>query len=87
MIGACQSVDNCRLFVGGIPKNKKKDEIFEEMTKVTEGVVDVIVYPSAADKTKNRGFSFVEYKDHKAAAMARRKLMPGLIVSLVLHVS
>ena len=49
----------------------------EEMKKVTEGVVDVIVYPSAADKTKNRGFSFVEYKDHKAAAMARRKLMPG----------
>ena len=87
MIGACQSVDNCRLFVGGIPKNKKKDEIFEEMTKVTEGVVDVIVYPSAADKTKNRGFSFVEYKDHKAAAMARRKLMPGLIFSLLLHVS
>ena len=37
------------------------------MRKVTEGVVDVIVYPSAADKTKNRGFSFVEYKDHKAA--------------------
>lgn len=79
LLGACQSVDNCRLFVGGIPKNKKKDEIFEEMTKVTEGVVDVIVYPSAADKTKNRGFSFVEYKDHKAAAMARRKLMPGRI--------
>ena len=77
--GACQSVDNCRLFVGGIPKNKKKDEIMEEMKKVTEGVVDVIVYPSAADKTKNRGFSFVEYKDHKAAAMARRKLMPGRI--------
>lgn len=43
------------------------------------GVVDVIVYPSAADKSKNRGFSFVEYKDHKAAAMARRKLMPGRI--------
>lgn len=77
LLGACQSVDNCRLFVGGIPKNKKKDEIFEEMQKVTEGVVDVIVYPSAADKTKNRGFSFVEYNDHKAAAMARRKLMPG----------
>lgn len=79
LLGACQSVDNCRLFVGGIPKNKKKDEIMEEMKKVTEGVVDVIVYPSAADKTKNRGFSFVEYKDHKAAAMARRKLMPGRI--------
>jgi hypothetical protein len=62
LLGACQSVDNCRLFVGGIPKSKKKMEILEEMRKVTEGVVDVIVYPSAADKSKNRGFSFVEYK-------------------------
>lgn len=24
MIGVCRSVDNCRLFVGGIPKNKKR---------------------------------------------------------------
>ena len=57
-----------------MPKSKKKEEIIEEMRKVTEGVVDVIVYPAAADKNKNRGFCFVEYKDHKAAAMARRKV-------------
>lgn len=50
-----------------------------EMRKVTEGVVDVIVYPSASDKTKNRGFAFVEYESHRAAAMARRKLMNGRI--------
>ena len=47
LIGVCHSVDNCRLFVGGIPKTKYKAEIIEEMRKVTEGVVDVIVYPSA----------------------------------------
>lgn len=78
-LGVCLSVDNCRLFVGGIPKNKTKPEILSEMQRVTEGVKDVIVYPSAADKTKNRGFAFVEYTDHKAAAMARRKLIPGRI--------
>lgn len=44
---------------------------------MTDGVVDVIMYPSSTDKTKNRGFAFVEYKSHKAAAMARRKLLPG----------
>lgn len=48
-----------------------------EMRKVTDGVIDVIVYPSAADKSKNRGFAFVEYESHRAAAMARRKLLPG----------
>jgi Q family heterogeneous nuclear ribonucleoprotein R len=79
LIGVCQSVDNCRLFVGGIPKTKKREEILEEMCKVTEGVVDVIVYPSANDKTKNRGFAFVEYESHRSAAMARRKLLPGSI--------
>ncbi|CAF2940844.1 unnamed protein product [Rotaria sp. Silwood2] len=79
LIGVCQSVDNCRLFVGGIPKTKKREEILDEICKVTEGVVDVIVYPSAHDKTKNRGFAFVEYESHRSAAMARRKLLPGKI--------
>ncbi|NXQ56367.1 A1CF factor, partial [Anthoscopus minutus] len=79
LLGVCASVDNCRLFVGGIPKTKKREEILAEMKKVTDGVVDVIVYPSAADKTKNRGFAFVEYENHRAAAMARRKLLPGRI--------
>ncbi|XP_076856757.1 APOBEC1 complementation factor isoform X2 [Brachyhypopomus gauderio] len=79
LLGVCASVDNCRLFVGGIPKTKKKEEILAEMKKVTDGVVDVIVYPSAADKSKNRGFAFVEYTSHRAAAMARRKLLPGRI--------
>ena len=79
MIGLCRSVDNCRLFVGGIPKNKKKEEILEEMRKVTEDVVNVIVYPSANDKTKNRGFAFVQYTNHRAAAVARRKLIPARI--------
>ncbi|KAL5963055.1 APOBEC1 complementation factor [Taenia solium] len=78
-LGVCFSVDNCRLFVGGIPKTKTKEEIFFEMAKVTEGVRDVIVYPSVVDKTRNRGFAFVEYENHKAAAMARRKLIPGRI--------
>lgn len=44
---------------------------------MTDGVVDVIVYPSSTDKTRNRGFAFVEYESHKGAAMARRKLIPG----------
>ncbi|XP_038847041.1 APOBEC1 complementation factor-like isoform X1 [Salvelinus namaycush] len=80
LLGVCASVDNCRLFVGGIPKSKKREEILMEMKKVTDGVLEVIVYPSAADKTKNRGFAFVEYNSHRAAAMARRKLLPGRIL-------
>lgn len=76
-LGFCLSVDNCRLFVGGIPRDKQGPEILEEMKKLADGVVDAIVYPSIADKTKNRGFAFVEFESHRAAAMARRKLLPG----------
>jgi len=79
LLGVCQSVDNCRLFIGGIPKKVKREEILSEISKVTDLVCDVIVYPSATDKTKNRGFAFVEYHNHRAAAMARRKLMNGKI--------
>ena len=78
-LGVVSSVDNCRLFVGGIPKCKKKHEILAEMKSISDCVVDVIVYPSALDKSKNRGFAFVEYDNHKAAAMARRKLLPGRV--------
>ncbi|CAF98753.1 unnamed protein product [Tetraodon nigroviridis] len=80
-IGVCVSLDNCRLFLGSIPKEKTKDEVLAEMKKLTDGVVDVIMYPSSTDKSKNRGFAFVEYKSHKAAAMARRKLIPGTSLS------
>ena len=78
-IGVCMSVDNCRLFVGGMPRNKNREEILEEMRRVTEGVLDVIAYPAANDRSQNRGFAFVEYESHRAAAMARRKLIPGRI--------
>jgi RNA recognition motif-containing protein len=78
-IGVCRSVDNCRLFVGGIPKTKKKEEILEEMRNVTDDVINIIVYPSAHDKTKNRGFAFVQYSNHRAAAIARRKLIQNKI--------
>lgn len=43
-IGVLKSIDNCRLFVGGIPKDKSRDEILAEMEKLTEGVTNVIVY-------------------------------------------
>ncbi|XP_030017784.1 putative RNA-binding protein 46 [Sphaeramia orbicularis] len=76
-IGVCVSLDNCRLLICPIPKDKQKEQIMEEMKKVTDGVVDVIFDPSSTDKTTNPGFAFVEYESHKAAAIARRKLIPG----------
>uniref|UniRef100_A0A8C9VCN5 Synaptotagmin binding cytoplasmic RNA interacting protein n=1 Tax=Scleropages formosus TaxID=113540 RepID=A0A8C9VCN5_SCLFO len=78
-IGVCISVANNRLFVGSIPKNKTKEQIIEEFSKVTEGLSDVILYHQPDDKKKNRGFCFLEYEDHKSAAQARRRLMSGKV--------
>jgi len=78
-IGVVKSVDNCRLFVGGLPKNKTKHEIEVELNKYVEGIIDVILYSSVADKSKSRGFAFVEFQNHRLAAMARRKLLPGRV--------
>jgi Q family heterogeneous nuclear ribonucleoprotein R len=76
-IGVVKSVDNCRLFIGGLPKNKSKQDIAAELNKYVEGITEVILYSSVTDKTKNRGFAFVEFNNHRAAAMARRKFIPG----------
>uniref|UniRef100_A0A672FR43 RNA binding motif protein 46 n=1 Tax=Salarias fasciatus TaxID=181472 RepID=A0A672FR43_SALFA len=75
-IGVCPSVDNCRLFISPIPRDETKDHILEEMKTVTDGVVDVIVPLNSSDEgIRNRGFAFIEYESHKAAALARRKLI------------
>lgn len=79
-LGVMRSVDNNRLFVGGIPKNRSREEVQEEMRRVTEGVVKIILYPCVNDRTKNRGYAFVEYESHKAAAMARRKMFTGRVL-------
>jgi len=64
-IGVVKSVDNCRLFVGGIPRDKTKEDILEEIRKITEGVIRVIANPSPMDRTKNRGYAFIEYENHR----------------------
>ena len=34
LLGVCMSIDNCRLFIGGIPKRMVKEDILEEFEKV-----------------------------------------------------
>ncbi|CAG4936738.1 unnamed protein product [Colias eurytheme] len=78
-IGVVKSVDNCRLFIGNLPKNKTKEEVFEELSNRVSGIVDVIIYKNCFDRRQNRGFAFVEFTSHRAAAMARRALVPGCV--------
>ena len=78
-LGVIHSVDNRKLWISGIPKNRSPSEIKTDMEKLTDGVKDIILYPSLIDKSKTRGYAFIEYESHRAAALARRKLVPGKI--------
>ncbi|CAF4907193.1 unnamed protein product [Pieris macdunnoughi] len=78
-IGVTVSFNNHRLFVGNIPKNRGRDDLFEELTRHAPGLVEVIIYSSPDDKKKNRGFCFLEYESHKAASLAKRRLGTGRI--------
>lgn len=53
-IGVCVSLDNCRLFIGSIPKEKTKDEVMAEMKKVVILVLilNLTTDPQASDRAK-----------------------------------
>nr|XP_022904892.1 probable RNA-binding protein 46 [Onthophagus taurus] len=66
------SHDNCRLFVGGIPEHKTKDEVWKQLLMSGfEGIVEIIMYRAYTNRTVNRGFVFVEFETHQKAAQAR----------------
>uniref|UniRef100_A0A1B6GGE8 RRM domain-containing protein n=2 Tax=Cuerna arida TaxID=1464854 RepID=A0A1B6GGE8_9HEMI len=78
-IGVTVSYNNHRIFVGNIPKNRDRNELFEEFKSHAPGLTEVIIYSSPDDKKKNRGFCFLEYESHKAASLAKRRLGTGRI--------
>jgi Q family heterogeneous nuclear ribonucleoprotein R len=78
-IGVSVSLNNQRLFVSNIPKNKDRDELAAEFSKHSPGLVQVIVYTSPDDRKKNRGFCFLDYENHRLATIAKRKFSTGRI--------
>lgn len=54
-IGVKLSYDNRSLFVGGIPKEKRKDQILDMMRNLSEGVIDVMIFSSLYDPNRHRG--------------------------------
>lgn len=74
-LGVCISESNCRLFIAGIPKNKSRDEILNEFTTATKGVVDIVFYADPKDLNKNRGFCFVDFDSHGNASNCRKRIL------------
>ncbi|XP_064108028.1 RNA-binding protein 47-like [Macrobrachium nipponense] len=74
VLGVMLSLDNRRLFLGNIPKEKTRNELHREMCRLTENVERIIMYLDIQNRSKNRGYALVEYSTHRDAAMARRRL-------------
>ncbi|GFQ75076.1 probable RNA-binding protein 46 [Trichonephila clavata] len=64
-IGACESVDNCSLFIGGFPKEKNKDEIMIEIGQFTKSISGITPC----------GGTIVRYENRHTASMAKRLLL------------
>ncbi|XP_045462877.1 APOBEC1 complementation factor-like isoform X2 [Harmonia axyridis] len=74
-ISVNRSFNNCRIFIGGIPVCKTKDEVWHELQRQgVPNITDVIMYRSYSNRNLNRGFVFVEFPCHKFAAKMRLKL-------------
>lgn len=76
-LGVYWSLDNTRLFVGGLPRDKTKTEIVHMLEYYMDNIKNIIMYPSYDDITYNRGYAFLEFENHRAAAIARRRIPPG----------
>jgi len=68
------SENRCRIFIGNIPKDIPRDDFMTQLNQQGDGIVNVDFLKDPDDPTRNRGFAFVEYKDHPSAERARRNL-------------
>lgn len=74
------SVQFNRLYIGGVPKSKSKDDIYNAFSNEVDNLKAVILQdpPSGASgDLKNRGFCFLEFDSYFEAAAARKRLMNG----------
>lgn len=69
------SHNNCRIYLGGLPRIKNKDEIWQALknTYNIQNLVDVITYRSYSNPRLNRGFVFLEFHTHEEACYFRAK--------------
>jgi len=80
-------INNCRLFVGNIPKDKGEEELLEKFGSIVKHLKNTIVYNSPGSNQANRGFCFLDFESHKAASDAKRKLLTTQVWNRELVVS
>ncbi|XP_051870492.1 dead end protein 1 [Pristis pectinata] len=75
----CRSTEKNELCIGGIPWGRHRAEVVEVLRELTEGVSDLSLHLSTDRKKKMTMFAVVKYETHRAAAMAKKRLVEGCI--------
>lgn len=74
-----QSYDKCRLFVGNLPRQLTREDIEMTFKNIFPEMGSLVMHNRISDENKNRGFGFLDFPDHKAALLAKKKCSPGII--------
>ncbi|XP_072368860.1 LOW QUALITY PROTEIN: dead end protein homolog 1-like [Scyliorhinus torazame] len=74
----CKSTEKNELCVRGIP-GKQRLEVLEVLKELTEGVMDLSLHLNTERRKKMTMFAVVKYENHRAAAMAKKRLVEGCI--------
>lgn len=75
------SLNNRRIFMGGVPVCKTKDEVWQQLLrKGAKNLTDVIMFRNHENRAQNRGFVFLEFRTHECAAKFRAKFANNLYI-------
>ncbi|XP_072924082.1 dead end protein homolog 1-like [Hemitrygon akajei] len=77
----CWSTEKDQLCVGGIPLCRNREEVLGVLRELTEGVSDLSLHLSTDRKKEMTKFAVVKYESHRAAALAKKKLVEGTVGS------
>ncbi|XP_069753837.1 dead end protein homolog 1-like [Narcine bancroftii] len=75
-IVVCRSTEKNELCIEGIPWGRRRVEVLEVLKELTSGVSDLSLHFSTNQK-KLAVFAVVKYESHRAAAMAKKRLVEG----------
>lgn len=76
-----RSLDNTRLFLSSVPKDKNGDQLKKDLSEYVDNIKKVYAYPTE-EKNVFRGYAFVEFETHRDAAIAKRILTADVCSSL-----
>ncbi|XP_055712360.1 probable RNA-binding protein 46 [Phlebotomus papatasi] len=74
-----RSYDKCRLFVGNLPRDLDSEVIKNTLQRIYPDMCNFIIHTRPNDGYKNRGFAFIDFPNHQAALISKKKHGSGAL--------